>query len=253
MSIKKYFTDNTTYGADDFNAAFSHLISGGVATFSSSASLTAGVTSAISSAVSEGVGTSVPSDCAVVKSGSNYKVSEGVCFLADGSHIAVDADGYEINATVGVKNYIFAEHDTENNTVDIKSSLSPGASGTVPLAEISANGTVTDKRVFAYSKIKTSATAANCYTQITVDTPRCDTKTLLGSYVVPHAFKFALSLGSGDDERITIEFSDTDTAKTYRLTGSALPKWLTIERAAGGVNLYLEGIAGPSSVTLTFV
>ena len=98
MATTRYFTDNTTYGADDMNAAFSHLISSGVTNFDTETALTQSTQDAVAAIASAGVGTDTPGGCLVVETDGIYKVSEGVCFLSDGSHFAVDSGGADNSA-----------------------------------------------------------------------------------------------------------------------------------------------------------
>lgn len=255
MAITKYFTDNTTYGADDMNAAFSHLISEGVTCFDTENALTDSTQQAVASIASSGVGTGTASGCAVVCENGVYKVSEGVCFLADGTHIAVDENGEEITVTPNAVNYVYVRHDTIDNDIDIVVSATAGGAGTVPLATVAADGTVTDTRQFAYCKIRIGATAANAYTQRTVQTTYAGDEKLIDSFRVPHGFKYVLALcnDSSDPWYEVLPFTDGETSKSFRLTGKSLPKIMTVDISDGVVKVYLGGSIGVSSVTLIFV
>lgn len=144
------FMDNDTYTAQDVNTAFSHLTSEGVAIFEDTGDLTADLDSAVSEVVSSGA---VLGACKVIEEDGTYKISAGTCFMADGSQITFDSNGYEITPIENTKSYVYLKREEANNTIRVVVSSSAGETGTVPLAEISALGVIADKRKFAMAKI----------------------------------------------------------------------------------------------------
>lgn len=167
MAQKGYFLDNVKYGADDFNEAFSHLVTAGVSSFATGDSITQSTSDAIADVVSDGVDNSSPQSCMVTESDGVYTVQPGTCWLADGSFCVIDSGGVEGEVTEGQVNYVYVEHNRANNTVGVVFSDSPGNSDTVPLATINEDGSITDTRKFAYIKVAANAALTNMYTKRT--------------------------------------------------------------------------------------
>ena len=163
MGLKKYFMDNETYGADDVNAAFSHLVTSGVSLFNGTKSLISELDEAISDTVNSGVDTYNEDSCKVVYENGAYSVKPGVCFMPNGMQIEVDSDGYTLSVPEGGSYYVYAEYSAAENELRIAVSQTQGGEGSVPLAKINADGTVEDRRVFASAKV--GLTSANQYKQ----------------------------------------------------------------------------------------
>ena len=87
MGLKKYFMDNETYGADDVNAAFSHLVTSGVSLFDGTKSLISELDEAVSDTVNSGVDTYNEDSCKVVYENGAYSVKPGVCFMPNGMRL----------------------------------------------------------------------------------------------------------------------------------------------------------------------
>lgn len=169
MGIKKYFIDNAAYGVDDMNAAFSHLITSGVTCFKEGGSVTSDTEEAVAMAVDSGVDLYNANSCKVVKLNGSYVVTAGVCFLPDGSHLAVDSDGYVLDVASGSVQYVYARHDVIKNTLDFEVSDTAGGADAVPIATINADGTVTDTRKFACAKVALPSTNLSLEKNITVE------------------------------------------------------------------------------------
>lgn len=160
MGYKCLFMDNGIYTAQDVNDTISGIISGGISNYPLGIDAISDINSAIAELTQQGVqfmGTS----CLVVNNGGTYKISAGSCFMNDGSQIVFDADGYQISHTPNVYEYVYLERDVLHNTINVVVSGEGGSEGTVPLAEIKADGTVLDRRRFAKAKISLTAEPQN--------------------------------------------------------------------------------------------
>lgn len=94
-----------------------------------------------------------PNCCRVIVNDSTqFKILRGTAFFTDGMAIDVDSSGVLLSIQTGGKNYIYFKKDSVNNTGIPVASLSAPSSDDIPLAEYAA-GTLTDKRVYAKSKI----------------------------------------------------------------------------------------------------
>ena len=153
MAFKGYFLDNESYSADDVNNAFSHLTTQGVSLFSDTGSVISDINAALAALTSGGVDIYNTESCMVYKAGELYMVKKGVCFLHDGAFVVVDDDGYTLKITEGVLNYVYALHDPLKNECGIFVSTYSVPENAVLLAEIDAEGKITDKRVFSQAKI----------------------------------------------------------------------------------------------------
>jgi len=148
------FMDNDTYTAQNVNTALSHLTQSGVAIFQSTGDIIADLNTAISNVTSSGV---IQGGCVVTVNSGVYKINAGTCFMEDGSQITFDSNGYVITPIANTKSYVYLKRDEVNNTIEVKVSASAGETGTVPLAEISSAGVITDKRKYATAKIALSS------------------------------------------------------------------------------------------------
>ena len=160
MAYKYLFMNNNIYTAQDVNDAISSLISGGVSNYPLGLNAVADLNSSLAEMTAQGVqykGTS----CLVTNTNGVYKISEGTCFMNDGSQIVFDGDGYEIAHTSGVKEYVYLERDVVRNKINVVVSETSGGEDTVALAEINADGSVTDRRRFAKAKIALTAEPQN--------------------------------------------------------------------------------------------
>ena len=160
MAYKCLFLDNDVYTAQDVNDAISNICADGVSGYPFGESALSDLNTAIAELAGQGVsykGTS----CLLVNSGGAYKISQGSAFMYDGTQIIFDSDGYEITPQAGVKQYVYLEHDVLHNTINVAVSASAGGQNTLPIAEIAANGEITDRRRFASANIGIMAEPKN--------------------------------------------------------------------------------------------
>lgn len=146
-----------TYGADDFNKMISCLIGSGVAPFPSKDSYSADELNAMTEAV---VGSGASLDGLKVSFADKViSVAQGIAFFTNGATLEVDSEGVTLDYSPADTTYVYAAYDASLNVCDIYASdTAPEESSTyfvVNLAEISIEGVVTDKRVFARSKVAT--------------------------------------------------------------------------------------------------
>lgn len=153
MAVKGYFLDNESYSADDVNKAFSYLTTEGVSLFSDTGTVNSDLDTALADLTGEGVDIYNLDSCKVYKSGDVYMVKKGVCFLSDGAFVVVDDEGYELEVTEGVQNYVYVMHDALKNKCTIYVSVEEIPEGAVALAEIDEEGKITDKRTFSKAKV----------------------------------------------------------------------------------------------------
>ena len=160
MAYRCLFMDNGVYTAQDVNDALSNIVSEGVSGYPFGSDAVSGLNEAISGIANGGTqfrGTS----CLLVNNSGTYKISEGSCFMADGSQIVFDSDGYVIEHQNGVYEYVYLERDVLHNTVNVVVSAQSGGVDTVPIAEIKTDGTVIDRRRFSKAKVSLLAEPQN--------------------------------------------------------------------------------------------
>lgn len=164
MSYKYSFADNAEYGASDVNGLVSRLVSSGVAdVFADGVAYNASALNGIVQAVyTAGV---VPDNVDTLKvtkqSDGVIAIAPGLAFFADGSTITVTA-AEALSYEAGVKNYVYVKQDlaAQNRNYPACTTTAP-AGDYVLLAEIAADGTVTDKRTYAKGKVPGYQSNAN--------------------------------------------------------------------------------------------
>lgn len=160
MAYRCLFMDNGIYTAQDVNDALSNLVSEGVSGYPFGNDAVTGLNEAIEGIADSGTqykGTS----CLLVKSGEEYRISEGAAILKDGSQIIFDSEGYVVEHQSGIYEYVYLERDVLHNTVNVVVSSERGGVNTVPIAEIKTDGTVLDRRQFAKAKVSLLAEPKN--------------------------------------------------------------------------------------------
>lgn len=238
MAQKGYFLDNVKYGADDFNEAFSHLVTAGVSSFAAGDSITQSTSDAIADVVSDGVDNSSPRSCMVTESDGVYTIQPGTCWLADGSFCVIDSGGVEGEVTEGQVNYVYVEHNRANNTVGVVFSDSPGNSDTVPLATINEDGSITDTRKFAYIKVAANAALTNTYTERTnFGNGTYDGTWYIGvdQFVSTHKIRFVIFSG---DYWCVMKFGENTTSLEVRTSGKAQPSKVRV--TINGLNVSVD-------------
>ena len=148
---------SVTYGADDFNKMVSCLIGCGVAPFPSKSTYSLQELTQMTEAV---VGSGASLDGLKVSlSGNTIKIAEGIGFFSNGATIEVDSAGVTLSRNSTNTIYVYAAYDASLNTCDFYTKTSePSETDTyfiIKLAKISSDGTVTDLREIARSKVGT--------------------------------------------------------------------------------------------------
>ena len=170
MSITYSFRDNVSYGTDDINGIVACLVGAGIAPFVSKSSYSTSDFNALTAAV-VGSGTSL-GGCKCTKSGSTVRVAQGIIYFENGVTMQVDANGYTVTPAADTAGYIYAYFNTSLQTADILFGTSLPATGhCVKLAQLSADGTLTDCRTFARSKAATFGKNATATRTFTAQTP----------------------------------------------------------------------------------
>ena len=146
---------NVTYGTDDINAIVRSLTGAGVSIFPSGETFNVSDLNSITEAmVSEGVSFD---GLRVSLSNGKIHIAPGTGFFENGAIITVDADGEDVEYKVSENVYVYAEYDKTLNVCDFRTSeeAPSEAEGVfrLMLAVIEADGTVTDKRAVAQSKV----------------------------------------------------------------------------------------------------
>lgn len=159
MGYSYSFLDNHVYGADDVNAALGQLVSAGVGFYSGSTNLIEGMRQAQATYVESGI--AADSCKAELVGEDTVLIHAGAAFFADGSSIRIDEDGVELPYTPGTAVYVYFRRNNPDNTICPVISTEAGSGDFVPVAEIAANGTVTDTRHFAVTKL--APNTANVY------------------------------------------------------------------------------------------
>lgn len=155
MSYQYRFLDDVPYGIEDLNNLVKSFTTGGVNVYSGTSGQLNDMTAAL-----VGSGTQSWSDaCKAVIYNSQIKLNPGVVFFDDGSSLTIESGG-EILPN---GRYIYIKKDGEDSRP--VSSSTPPASGDVPIAEY-ANGTLTDKRKYAFSKVAGLGTGVYYQTEL---------------------------------------------------------------------------------------
>jgi len=117
------FKDNVTYGSNNINGIRREIMTAGVGPYAESCKVVAGSAS------------------------GTVKITAGSVLLNDGSCIIFDSAGETLSITQGQKQYIYVVNDGVTNTNHpVVSSTEPTTGDYVMLAEVAANGTITDRR-----------------------------------------------------------------------------------------------------------
>ena len=157
MSYTFTFMDNATYGASDVNGALALLVTSGIADpFTDGVPYNASKLNDIIYAVSTaGVVPDTVSACKVTQDAdeTTVHIAAGTAFFSDGSRITFDVEGETLPYTEGVKQYVYLlAAPEENRNYPVCSTVEPSGDY-VMLAEIAADGALTDKRTYAKGKL----------------------------------------------------------------------------------------------------
>lgn len=159
MGIKYSFIDSTVYGTDDINDITRSLTGAGVAPFVSKESYDGTDLNILTSAL---VDSGVQLDgckCTVYNPGTadmTVTVAQGIIFFESGVRLEVDEQGYTIAVAPNAAGHIYARYSPSLQKADIVFDADLPTDGEyVLLAELSLDGILSDKRVFARSKVAT--------------------------------------------------------------------------------------------------
>lgn len=159
MGYKCFFVDNEEYSAADVNNALKVFVTGGIEDpFTDGTAYHVGklndMTAVLSTAgiVPE---TDLSCKCIIDKEEKSVFISKGTVFLNNGTRVVFDVEGTKLTYSQGETNYVYVLFsESENKSYPICSVSSPAESEDfVMLAEISADGTLIDKRKYARGKL----------------------------------------------------------------------------------------------------
>lgn len=160
MSYSYSFVSNNVYGAESINEITKRLVTKGVEDiFEDGVPYNFSHVNTISKNISTlGVIPESNTSLKVIDNGKTddeytLTISEGTAFFEDGSTITVYDGGETIPYIRGQKNYVYLHRDLNLNKNMPKVTLTEPEGDFVPLAEISPDGTVIDKRIFAKGKL----------------------------------------------------------------------------------------------------
>ena len=205
MGYSYGFADNAVYGAEDMNKLTSRLVTGGIAdpfVDDLPYNMTK-VNDVVKLVYAAGVVPDSVNTCKVTKTGDGaVKILPGLAFFDDGSTIEVDADGVALTYQPGVKNYVYLKPDLQasNRNYPVCSAEAPGT-GCVLLAEISADGELTDKRTYAKGKVPGYASNANM-TMVIDQTFTLEKQT--DDYTYDRSTSFEVDLGTNNYSYVTV-------------------------------------------------
>ena len=209
MGIKYSFVDNAVYGIEDINDITKSIVGAGIAPFVSKDSYNVSDLNVLTSALVE-AGTQLDGcKCSVENAGTTemtVKVSQGVIFFESGVRMTVDEEGYTVSVTPNTAGYVFAHYNPSLQKADIVFDAELPTDGEyVNLAKISADGTISDKRDFARSKVGTlgencavsfTASSENNY-RYSGDLSRFNYALLLGVYSSGYTYYGAFDISAG--------------------------------------------------------
>lgn len=219
MAYHFSFTDNESYSATDVNNITKRLVTQGIAD-----PFTDGVPYNVSDINEAGTlfytSGVVPETVATLKvtvDGETVFIHPGLAFFEDGAVIEITEGGHTLTKISGAVNYVYLKNDLVNaNACFPVCSVDAPTGIFVPLAEISEDGTVTDKRTYAKGKLPGYASGAFHTMQITQDfSPQNLYETIQKSYDIGnnnYRYLFVLTpKNHGSDQYISsgvYDFSD---------------------------------------------
>jgi hypothetical protein len=155
--VEYNFFDNKPVGADDLNRLRRLFVSEGVgyefAFVDGQTYAPPDLNNIVKEVSYGGVVPETVTAMQVLPAGANVTVKPGVVFFGNGSYLEVTSDE-TLPCPAGVKRYVYAVSDAQNRNRNLlEASASPPSGDFVLLAEVAADGTVTDKRRYAKAKL----------------------------------------------------------------------------------------------------
>ena len=164
MSYKYSFADNAEYGAEDLNSLVASLVSAGIADpFTDGEAYNASkLNDGVSLIYTEGV---VPENVNTLKvtkvSDGVISIAPGLAFFADGSTLRV-TETETLSYTANEVNYVYLKQALTEQNRNYPACTTEAPTGDfVLLAEIGADGKITDKRMYAKGKVPGYQSNAN--------------------------------------------------------------------------------------------
>lgn len=158
MGVLCSFVDNTSYGTEDINDIARSLVGAGIAPFVSKNSYTVSDINALTKALA-GSGVQLNGckcSCTVSSGTRRITVNEGIMFFENGVRLEVDSSGYSLSTQATAPGYVYGYFDEALQIGQILFSKEVPKSGcVVELAYIDSSNNVSDRRLFARSKIGT--------------------------------------------------------------------------------------------------
>ena len=159
MAIKYSFVDGELYGTEDINDIARNLVGAGVMPFLAKESYNVSDLNLITKDIVES-GTSLEGcKCTMQNAGAEdmyISIGQGIVFFESGVRLTVDEAGYVVAAVPNIHGYIFAHYSPSLQKADIVFAAELPTDGEIViLAEVLADGSLRDKRVFARSKVAT--------------------------------------------------------------------------------------------------
>lgn len=260
MSVIYSFMDNCSYGADEVNQTFSKLTTEGVSLFNytNSDNPLVALNNATEGFVTPGVESYNINACKVMYDAENDKfmIGVGTAFMVDGSTITIDSEYYDITETVkelqkGSSDDIWVcfYRNIPQNSIDISVDVNDyyfNSQYSVPLAKISSDNLVADKRKVACSKIAPCSANVIQYEDFSCGSINYkQTGSLRRKQVYPNVFPGATKVflngvlrdiqrvdtQTGDElvfERAWYKGVQNDVVIAFNMTGEGLEVWAYI-------------------------
>lgn len=231
MAYHFSFADNESYSATDVNNITKRLVTQGIedpftdgVPYNMSDINEAGTLFYTSGVVPETVAT-----LKVTVDGETVFIHPGLAFFEDGAVIEITEGGHTLTKISGAVNYVYLKNDLVNaNACFPVCSVDAPTGIFVPLAEISEDGTVTDKRTYAKGKLPGYASDALHTMQITQDfSPQTLTENIEKSYDIGnnhYRYLFVLTpKNHGSDQYVSLGVYDFTDGSYLSFSGNQLP------------------------------
>ncbi len=186
MAYHFSFADNESYSAEDVNNITKRLVTKGIEDhFQDGVPYNlSDINEAGTHVYTEGVVPETVTTLKVTVDGESVFIHPGMAFFADGAVIEIEDGGHTLSKIPGAINYVYLKNDLVNaNACYPVCSAEEPTGDFVLLAEISENGTVTDKRTYAKGKLPGYASNALSTMKITENfSPQNLTETMERSF-----------------------------------------------------------------------